>query len=116
MPQLDIITYFSQSFWFTLLFWIGLFYFLYDLFPFYVNLFKVREYFKVNLHEKVIGFNKYFEKQIIIFNLLGQKYNLKGFRVKDDLVIQNNYLIKYNLNIYKIFNIYYILNKNLKND
>ena len=116
MPQLDIITYFSQSFWFTLLFWISFFYFLYELFPFYVNLFKVRDYFKLKLKNKVIEFNQYFNKQINIFNLLGQKYNLKAYRINDDLIMQNNSLIKYNLTIYKIFNVYYILHKNLKKD
>lgn len=113
MPQLDIVTYFPQSFWFTLLFWAGFFYFLYDMFPILINLFKVRDTFLTKLEQKAKVLTTYYLEKIGNFTNLGAHYILPTYRWSEDQAIKGQNLAIQNLAVGKIFNFYYLANRKL---
>lgn len=111
MPQLDIVTYFPQSFWFTLLFWAGFFYFLYDMFPVLVNLLKVRLTFVQQLATKFEALNAYYLTKIGALNILGSQYLVPAYRAQEDKAIKDTNLTLQNTTINKIYNFYYVVNR-----
>ena len=111
MPQLDIVTYFPQSIWFTFLFWGGFFYFLYDMFPIFVNLFKVRETFGQKLVGKRNALNKYYAKKVGSFNALGGEYMVPAHRWVEDQSIKGFNLALQNTKVNEIFNLYFLMNR-----
>lgn len=133
MPQLDLMHFFSQFFWFSIVFTILFFYINFNILPLLVKILKYRSK-KLNLLSKRINDSKknmiklYFLYDNIIFNSFkttnqesltlltrnkeAEKLLLEFFSNDFFYVSNKYYFISLQLNIYKEF----IFNKKIKNE